>query len=101
MDLVELQKMADKGYANGESMVDNEYFKPDTGEPTDWHSGDSLNWFMHIEIAETFDKDSPDDMQIREAITALESGQNDLQGAIESLREGLMLCKSKNSRKRS
>jgi len=88
--------MADKGYANGESMVDNEYFNPDTGQPTAWHPGDSLNWFMHIEIAETFDEGSPDEEQIREAINTLERGQNDLQGAIESLREGLRLCKSKN-----
>ena len=87
MKLVELQQLAHKGYAFGESMAD--YFNPETGMPTAWHSGDSLEWFMHVEIAETFDSEASDEDQIDTAVRALESAQRDLQGSIGSLLEGV------------
>jgi uncharacterized protein YqgQ len=82
MKLVELQELASKGY-DGFGMGD--YFDHTTGEPTDWHTGDSLEWFMAIEIAETYDSDATDEQQYDEAIRVLESGQRDLQGAITEL----------------
>lgn len=84
--LAELQEMANKGYAGGESMTT--YFNPKTGKPTKWHTGDALEWFMHVEIAETFTPTLPRKDQIAEAIRVLKRAQNDLQGAIDSLREG-------------
>ena len=94
MDLVELQKMASKGYACGDGVGD--YFDPKTGEATEWKAGDSLEWFMHAQIEDLFDSGATDKEQIVTAIESIEQAQLDLQGAIESLREGLMLCKSKN-----
>ena len=94
LKLVDLQKLASKGYADGDGVGD--YFDPETGEVTEWKSGDSLEWFMHAEISDTFDPDASDSDQIDRVIACIEQAQNDLQGAIESLREGLMLCKSKN-----
>ncbi|MDD3428096.1 MAG: hypothetical protein PHR42_04090 [Caldisericia bacterium] len=83
MKLAELHKIAADGYAGGEGL--SEYFNPETGEATEWHLGDSLQWFMHVEIAETFDADAADDVQIAEAIRVMESAVNDLQGAINAL----------------
>lgn len=87
MNLAELQKLASKGYADGDGMTD--YFNPETGMPTEWKSGDSLEWFMHREIADTFDPDRRDNEQIYDAICQLEQAQKDLQGAINSLLEGV------------
>lgn len=87
MKLVEIQQLAHKGYAFGDSQCD--YFNPETGEPTAWKSGDSLEWFMHVEIAETFDSEASDEDQIDTAVRALESAQRDLQGSIDSLLEGV------------
>jgi hypothetical protein len=83
--LVDLQKKAIKGYAHGESMGEGDYFDHTSGQPTDWHTGDSLEWFMAIEIAETYDPDASDEQQIAEAIRALQRGVDDLQGAINEL----------------
>lgn len=87
MKLAEVQKLASKGYADGDGMTD--YFNPDTGIPTEWTPGDSLEWFMHREIADTFDPDANDDDQIYNAVNGLEQAQKDLQGAIDSLLEGV------------
>ena len=83
MKLAELQKLADKGYSGGSAQGD--YFDKKTGQPTTWHPGDTLEHFMHIEIAETFDPKASKDAQISEAIRVLEAGINDLQGAIDYL----------------
>ena len=84
MKLPELQKIAEDGYANGEGMT-GDYYNHETGAASEWHPGDSLQWFMHAEIAETFAADAPDDVQIAEAIRVMESAVNDLQGAINAL----------------
>lgn len=94
MTLAELQKLASKGYAGGDGMGD--YFDPETGLATEWKSGDSLEWFMCLEIQDTFNPDDSDEEQIYASIDTLERAQEDLQGAIDSLREGLKLCATKN-----
>ena len=86
MTLLELQKKASEGYSDGDGLGD--YFDPVTGQPSEWHPGDSLEWFMAIEIAEGYDSDTTDDKQVWTAIQALESGIADLQGAINNLRKG-------------
>lgn len=83
MKLVELQRLASKGYSDGDGLGD--YFDPQTGQPTAWHSGDSLEWFVAIEIAETFDPEANDATQIAEAIRALEQGRTNLEAAKTSL----------------
>jgi hypothetical protein len=83
MKLVELQELASKGYSDGDGMGD--YFDHTTGQPTDWHTGDGLEWFMANEIAETYDSELGDYEQTAEAIRVLESAQQDLQGAIDAL----------------
>lgn len=83
MKLAKLQELANKGYAGGDNMGD--YFDPKTGKPTDWHIGDSLEWFVALEIADTFDPDADDDDQIYSACHSLERGIEELQGAINSL----------------
>jgi hypothetical protein len=81
--LVKIQELANKGYAGGDGMGD--YFNPTSGQPTDWHSGDSLEWFIAIEIAETFDEKASRSEQIHTAVEALQRGVNELQGAITAL----------------
>jgi len=84
--LVALQELALKGYSDLFAMGD--YFDPETGNPTDWHTGDSLEWFMAIEIAETYDPDNSTEDQLGEAIRVLTRGVADLQGAINKLQRG-------------
>ena len=93
MKLVDLQKMASKGYSGGDAMGD--YFNKKTGKPTKRHPGDTLEWIMAIEIAETFDPDATDEDQINEAMRVIQAGIRDLEGAVNSLMEGLK-CQSKN-----
>ena len=83
MKLVELQKLAIKGYSDADGEAD--YFDPETGQPTEWHSGDGLEWFMAIEIAETYDIGASDEEQLAVARRVLEAAIRDLQGAIDSL----------------
>ena len=86
MTLLKLQQMVSKGYAHGDGMGD--YFDHETGQPTTWHAGDSLEWFVHVEIAETFDTDLSDEDQRFNAVNYLENSIADLQGAIDSLMKG-------------
>ncbi len=82
MKLAQLQKRASDGYGDGGT---EEYFDPETGKHTPWHPGDSLAWFVAIEIEETFDPDADDDSQIATAAHALDNAMNELQRAIEGL----------------
>jgi hypothetical protein len=84
MKLLDLQKIADSGYADGDAL--ETYFDPETGLPAKWTTGDALEWFVAIELSETFDAEASDHDQIAEAIRVLEGGQSDLQGAINALR---------------
>jgi hypothetical protein len=86
VNLLNLQKLAEKGYAGGETLGDYEYFNPETGEATDWHPGDILQWFVAVEIAETYSSGNTDDEKLKVAIEALEHGVKDLQGAINLLK---------------
>jgi hypothetical protein len=81
--LAELQQLANKGYAHGDGIGD--YFDHETGQPTTWHAGDSLEWFMHVEIAETFDPDATDADQISEAERVIERAVEELQGVLTEL----------------
>ena len=84
MTLLELQKIAAEGYAKGEGLGD--YFNQKNGQPKKWHTGDSLEYFMVNEIAETFNPEATNEAQLTEATRVLKAGQRDLQGAIEKLR---------------
>jgi hypothetical protein len=87
LKLVEIQKLASKGFAGGYGL--GNYFDPETGIPTDYHSGDALEWFVAREIADTYDSEAPDKKQLKTAIGAINIARKDLQGAIDSLREGV------------
>lgn len=92
MNLVDLQKRAIRGYSDGEAMGD--YFDPITGQPTEWHSGDGLEWFVSIELAETFDPDGTEDEHVFTAIKTLENAIHDLQGAINGLNSESRCCRT-------
>ncbi|MDD5510818.1 MAG: hypothetical protein PHI12_08410 [Dehalococcoidales bacterium] len=95
MKLVKLQRIAIKGYAHGESMGEGDYFNPTTGLPVEWHTGDTLEWFLAIEIAETYDADALDYAQLAEAMRAIQRAIDDLQGAWNALSEEVYLCQQK------
>lgn len=81
MKLVDLQNKANEGYPDG--MGD--YYDKETGNPTNWHTGDSLEWFVHIEIAETYESEASDLEQVREARRVIERGIEDLESVANAL----------------
>lgn len=81
MKLIDLQKIADKGYNGKACEGKSEFYNEKTGMPTKTsRGGDTLQWFVHIEIAETFDATASDSDQISEAIRVIEAAIVDLQG---------------------
>lgn len=92
MTLLELQQIAHKGYAKGESF--GHYFNEATGEANpSFTSGDILEWFLAVEIEEGFDPDLDDQMQLADAVTTLERALLDIQGAIGTLRQKQVHCR--------
>lgn len=61
MKLIDLLNEANEVYPDG-FLAD--YYDEVTGEPTNWHSGDILAWFIVNELADAF-KEYPDEPVMR------------------------------------
>jgi len=79
--LVDLQNKAIEGYPDPLG----DYYDPKTGKPTDWHPGNGLEWFIANEIAETYNPNASDLVQVREALRVIERAIEDLQGVANAL----------------
>ena len=84
LTLTELLDAANKHYSDGFIA---EYFDPATGMRKVDASGDSVAGFIVNEINELFAEEYSREEQIAVAVGALERAQNDIQSAIEGLKE--------------
>lgn len=86
MKLIDLQKIADKGYNGKECEGKSDFYNVKTGMPTKTpRGGDSLQWFVHVEIAETFDATATDKDQVYEAIRVIDKAASELKNVVEEL----------------
>lgn len=84
MKLVDLMKLASKGYPDGlEDFFDKKTGKPVVPEGV----RDTLALFVVIELSETFDPEASAKKQKEEAVRALERAIEDLHGVITALEE--------------
>lgn len=83
LTLVELLNAANRRY---DDSYLSEYFDRITGKPKAG-SGDGLAEFIVRELRETFDEDSSRTNQIASAVATLQRAGNDIQNAINGLRE--------------
>jgi len=77
MNLKDLIKIANKGYSDDLII---EYFE-DPVRPSE----DGLAEFIVNELTDTFDPESPDEMQLHEAVRVMEMACVDIEGVINSL----------------
>lgn len=84
LTLPDLINAANKHYKDG---CVSEYFEATTGGAKGSASGDTLAEFIVREICETFNRVSSRQNQVRTAVRALERAKEDLQNAIDGLRQ--------------
>lgn len=84
MTLVELLKIANKGYPDGALAL---YFNPETGKVDDLDKvhGDTLALFVVRELASTFERDATDEEQLNTAADAIEDAISNLGGVQQAL----------------
>lgn len=87
MKLTDLISRAASGYPDAQIL---EYWDLARAEPrANPNGGDTLAYFIAVEIAETFDPDASDEDQLDQAIRAVERAVRDMQGVIDALTESV------------